>query len=131
MGQTFFNDRRAVGRRQLDRDGAQLPSDDHHDACAGDDLLAHAAAGLGELLDIAARRDRDPVHRRSQFLVLLRPGRCNFHFFDAGAGGNVIGYQHIFWFYSHPAVYIMMLPGFGISLRGRLGDGRKPIFGYR
>ena len=36
-------------------------------------------------------------------------------FFDADKGGYVLGYQHIFWFYSHPAVYIMMVPGFGIT----------------
>src|SRR5437660_1171627 len=58
-----------------------------------------------------------------------------FHFFDAfvGAGknGNVLMYQHVFWFYSHPAVYIMMLPGFGIISEIIATKSRKPIFGYR
>ena len=40
-------------------------------------------------------------------------------------------YQHIFWFYSHPAVYIMMLPGFGIISEVISVMARKPIFGYR
>ena len=40
-------------------------------------------------------------------------------------------YQHVFWFYSHPAVYIMMLPGFGIISEILAVKARKPIFGYR
>ena len=43
----------------------------------------------------------------------------------------MLGYQHIFWFYSHPAVYIMMLPGFGIASEVISTMARKPIFGYR
>ncbi|MDX6484550.1 MAG: cytochrome c oxidase subunit [Gaiellaceae bacterium] len=52
-------------------------------------------------------------------------------FFDPGHGGYALGYQHIFWFYSHPAVYIMMLPGFGIISEVISVFSRKPIFGYR
>jgi cytochrome c oxidase subunit I len=52
-------------------------------------------------------------------------------FFDPNNGGYVLGYQHIFWFYSHPAVYIMMLPGFGIVSEVISVFSRKPIFGYR
>ena len=43
----------------------------------------------------------------------------------------MLGYQHIFWFYSHPAVYIMILPGFGIVSEVISTFSRKPIFGYR
>jgi cytochrome c oxidase subunit 1 len=52
-------------------------------------------------------------------------------FFNYQAGGYPLGYQHIFWFYSHPAVYIMMLPGFGIVSEVISVFSRKPIFGYR
>ena len=52
-------------------------------------------------------------------------------FFQSGSGGYPLGYQHIFWFYSHPAVYIMMLPGFGIMSEVISVFSRKPIFGYR
>jgi cytochrome c oxidase subunit I len=52
-------------------------------------------------------------------------------FFGPEQGGYVLGYQHIFWFYSHPAVYIMMLPGFGIVSEVIAVFARKPIFGYR
>ncbi|MBV9818918.1 MAG: cbb3-type cytochrome c oxidase subunit I [Solirubrobacterales bacterium] len=75
-----------------------------------------------------------PFIAASQFFVLLDT-TLHFHFFDAfvGAGrnGNVIMYQHIFWFYSHPAVYIMILPGFGIISEVLAVKARKPIFGYR
>jgi cytochrome c oxidase subunit 1 len=52
-------------------------------------------------------------------------------FFDPTRGGNVIGYQHGFWFYSHPAVYIMILPAFGIISEILPVFSRKPVFGYR
>src|SRR5438046_1839696 len=52
-------------------------------------------------------------------------------FFTPVGGGYPLGYQHIFWFYSHPAVYIMMLPGFGIMSEVIAVFSRKPIFGYR
>jgi cytochrome c oxidase subunit 1 len=75
-----------------------------------------------------------PFIAASQFFILLDRA-LGFHFFDAfvGAGknGNVIMYQHVFWFYSHPAVYIMMLPGFGIISEILAVKSRKPIFGYR
>ena len=65
--------RRPVRRRLLDRDRAQLPGHDHHHACARDDLLADAAAGLGQPLDLAAGRRRDAVHRRRPVHGPLRP----------------------------------------------------------
>jgi cytochrome c oxidase subunit I len=71
-----------------------------------------------------------PFIAGSQFLVLLDRA-LHANFFQANAGGDVISYQHIFWFYSHPAVYIMMLPGFGIISEVISTKSRKPIFGYR
>ena len=53
------------------------------------------------------------------------------NFFQFAAGGDVVSYQHIFWFYSHPAVYIMIIPGFGIISEVISTNSRKPIFGYR
>jgi cytochrome c oxidase subunit 1 len=71
-----------------------------------------------------------PFIAASQFFVLLERA-LGFNFFDADKGGNVLMYQHIFWFYSHPAVYIMILPGFGIISEILAVKARKPIFGYR
>ncbi len=71
-----------------------------------------------------------PFVAGSQFFVLFdRVMHTNF--FNTDAGGYVLGYQHIFWFYSHPAVYIMVLPGFGIISEVVSVMARKPIFGYR
>jgi cytochrome c oxidase subunit 1 len=52
-------------------------------------------------------------------------------FFRPDQGGNVIIYQHLFWFYSHPAVYLMILPIFGIMSEVIPVHARKPIFGYK
>ena len=65
-----------------------------------------------------------------QFMVLFDRA-LHTNFFQATFGGDVLSYQHIFWFYSHPAVYIMMLPGFGIVSEVISTHARKPIFGYR
>jgi len=51
--------------------------------------------------------------------------------FDAAEGGDPLLYQHVFWFYSHPAVYIMVIPGFGIALEIIAHFSRKPLFAYR
>jgi cytochrome c oxidase subunit 1 len=71
-----------------------------------------------------------PFIAGSQFFVMF-DRVLHTNFFEHGNGGYVIGYQHIFWFYSHPAVYIMILPGFGIISEVIAVMSRKPIFGYR
>ncbi len=51
-------------------------------------------------------------------------------FFNPDRGGLPILYQHVFWFYSHPAVYIMIIPGWGIALEVLSHLSRKPLFAY-
>jgi cytochrome c oxidase subunit I len=52
-------------------------------------------------------------------------------FFDPASGGDVLLWQNVFWFYSHPAVYIMVLPGFGMASEVLAVHSRKSVFGYR
>jgi cytochrome c oxidase subunit 1 len=52
-------------------------------------------------------------------------------FFVPEQGGNPILFQHLFWFYSHPAVYIFVLPGFGVIAELLPVFARKPLFGYK
>ena len=61
-----------------------------------------------------------PFIAGSQFMMLY-DRVMHTGFFEPTKGGDVVLYQHIFWFYSHPAVYIMMLPGFGIISEVHLG----------
>jgi cytochrome c oxidase subunit I len=59
-------------------------------------------------------------------LEFLSPG-----FFNPALGGDPLLFQHLFWFYSHPAVYIMILPGMGVVSELIPCFSRKPLFGYK
>jgi len=64
--------------------------------------------------------------------VLLVAAERVFHFgfFDPRLGGDPVLFQHLFWFYSHPAVYIMVLPAMGVVSELVAAGCRKPVFGY-
>jgi cytochrome c oxidase subunit 1 len=64
-------------------------------------------------------------------LALFLEHVFNVPFFDAARGGSAILYEHMFWFYSHPAVYIFILPAFGVISEVLPTFSRKPIFGYK
>ncbi|NQW20710.1 MAG: cbb3-type cytochrome c oxidase subunit I [Chloroflexi bacterium] len=63
-------------------------------------------------------------------LMIIFERIFNMVFFSP-PGGNALLYQHVFWFYSHPAVYIMILPAFGAELEIISHFSRKPLFAYR
>ena len=63
--------------------------------------------------------------------MLLLDRNYGTHFYDPAHNGNVLLYQHLFWFYSHPVVYVMALPGFGMISEIIPVFSRKPLFGYK
>ncbi|MEM1072592.1 MAG: cbb3-type cytochrome c oxidase subunit I [Planctomycetota bacterium] len=65
------------------------------------------------------------------FLLLLFERLFQIGIFDPGLGGDPVLFQHFFWFYSHPVVYVMILPAMGIISEVLAVHSRKRLFGYR
>jgi cytochrome c oxidase subunit 1 len=67
----------------------------------------------------------------SALIMLFIDRNYGGHFFDPATGGNAILWQNVFWFYSHPAVYVMVLPAMGMISEILPVFSRKPLFGYK
>jgi cytochrome c oxidase subunit 1 len=67
----------------------------------------------------------------SALVMLFIDRNYGGHFFDPFGGGNAVLYQNVFWFYSHPAVYVMVLPAMGMISEILPVFSRKPLFGYK
>lgn len=64
-------------------------------------------------------------------MMTIAERTIGLNFFDATGGGNPLLYQHLFWFYSHPVVYVFVLPGLGVISELLPVFTRKPLFGYK
>ena len=85
--------------------------------------------GVVRDVDPDAARRAGPDRRRCSMVALDRTAQTSF--FIASAGGSPYLYENLFWFFGHPEVYILALPGFGIVLEILPVFARKPLWGYR
>lgn len=85
-------------------------------------VWAHYATSLIQVLGT-------PVVAITILMVAFERG-LGFGIFDPNLGGDPILFQHLFWFYSHPAVYIMLLPGMGVMSELISAFSRRRVFGY-
>ena len=96
----------------------------------GHDLVPHAAVPLVDLRDQPHQRAGHAGAGHHAGRWWRSSARSTSGIFDPAYGGDPVLFQHLFWFYSHPAVYIMILPSMGVVSELIAAFSRKNIFGY-
>jgi heme/copper-type cytochrome/quinol oxidase subunit 1 len=113
--------------------GAAGSGGDHHHgvqaARAGHDAQPHAAVRVGDAGDGLHGPVRDAGRDAGQHRLLL-DRLVGTHFYNPGEGGDVLLWQHLFWFFGHPEVYLIFMPGLGFMSAIIPTFARRPIFGY-
>ena len=85
---------------------------------------------LWALYATSAKDPATPVLAITVFFFMVERS-IGIGIFDPTLGGDPVLFQHFFWFYSHPAVYIMILPAFGVISEMVAVHAQRPIFGYK
>ena len=102
----------------------------HKMRAPGHDLVPPAAVRVGALRHQPHQVLGTPVIAVTILMVAVERGAATSGIFDPALGGDPVLFQHLFWFYSHPAVYIMILPAMGVISELVTCFSRKRIFGY-
>ena len=103
---------------------------DHRDAAGTGDDLVRVPIFVWSILAAAPISLTATQFVAFGLLTIILDRVAGMSFYNAAEGGDALLYEHIFWFYSHPAVYIMIPPAFGIVLEVITHFSRKPLFGY-
>ena len=112
---------------QLDPHRREFHRLDPHASAKRDDLVPHAAVPLGVYATSIIQILATPVLAIT-LLLLLAERLLHVGIFDPSIGGDPVLFQHFFWFYSHPAVYIMILPAHGRDQRSNFGPQPQAHF---